>query len=234
MCASLFLKLYGKLKHNFCKHRIVVVGYGVAGKECMDSKFFGTFGFQDAECIKNLLGSHSVFCISRIIHDTVADLEYSAWIITAADHFRNSSESSLYALNMCNIIKIDDSTDLICIFELFLRCIVGGEHDIALLAAHCFCHHKLCGGGAVTAAAILLKNVDQIRVRCCFYCKKFLESFVPGESLFQSFCILTDSLLIIKMERCRIFFGNLVEFLKCHKWYFFHNNCISCFPTAVP
>ena len=81
---------------------------------------------------------------------------------------------------------------------------------------------------------ILLKNVDQIRVRCCFYCKKFLESFVPGESLFQSFCILTDSLLIIKMERCRIFFGNLVEFLKCHKWYFFHNNCISCFPTAVP
>ena len=45
---------------------------------------------------------------------------------------------------------------------------------------------------------ILLKNVDQIRVRCCFYCKKFLESFVPCKGLFQGFltiCAMSIAIL---------------------------------------
>ena len=144
VCTCLLLKLHGKLKHNLCKHWIIIIGHCVACKECMDSELFGTFGFQDTECVKNLLGSHSVFCISGIIHDTVTDLKYSTWIVTAADHFRDFSESFLYALNMCDVIKVDDPTDLICISELFLRCVIGRKHDIALFAAYCLSHHKLC------------------------------------------------------------------------------------------
>ena len=38
--------------------------------------------------------------------------------------------------------------------------------------------------GLVTTTAIFLKNLDQIRVRSCFYSKKFFESLVPCKSLF--------------------------------------------------
>ena len=65
----------------------------------MDSKFFCSFAFEDFKRLKQLLCCHSVLGISRIVHNIIADLEYSAWII--ADRF-------LQKINVCEIIQIDD------------------------------------------------------------------------------------------------------------------------------
>ena len=199
----------------------------------MDTKFFSTFCFQSLECFKNLLGSHTIFCISRVIHDIIADLEYSARIVTAADHFWDISDSSLYTFNMSDIIKVDDSTNLICIFKLFFRCIIGREHDVTLFASDCFGHHQFCHGRAVTSASILLKNFDQKWIRSCFYSEEFFETFVPCKCFFYCSGILTDAFFIIKMKRCRKLFVNLLEFLQGDKWYFFHNNLLSSYFLCI-
>lgn len=72
----------------------------------MNSKLPGALTLQDTKCIKNLLRSHAIFCIPRIIHNIIADLEHSTRIITAANDLRNLSNSFLYTLNMSDVIKI--------------------------------------------------------------------------------------------------------------------------------
>ena len=199
----------------------------------MDTEFLGTFRFQSLECFKDLLGSHTIFCISWVVHDVIADLKHSARIVTAADHFRNISDSSLYALDMSNIIQVDDSTDLICIFELFFRCIIGREHNVSFFASDCFGHHQLCHGRAVTSTAILLKNFDQEWVWSCLYSEEFFETFVPCKCFFYCFGILTDAFFIIKMERGWKLFVDFLELLQGDKWYFFHNNLVSSYFLCI-
>ena len=87
--ACLFLQLYSQLKQCFCQNRVVIVGYGITCKEGMDAELFCPFCLQNAECLKNLLGCHTVFGISRIVHNIGADFKQSARVITAADFLRN-------------------------------------------------------------------------------------------------------------------------------------------------
>ena len=70
----------------------------------MDTEIFCAFCFQDLECLKDLLGGHAVLGITWIIHDVIADLEQSAWIITAADGLRNITDRVLHTLDMGDII----------------------------------------------------------------------------------------------------------------------------------
>ena len=145
----------------------------------MDTKLLCTLAFKDTESIKNLFRCHTVFGISRIVHNIIADLEYSAWIIAAADNFRNPAYSLFHALNVSDIIQINNSANFICILKLFVRSIIGGKHNVSFSAADCLGKHKLCHGRAVTAAAIFLQNLNEKWIRCCFYGKKFLKSLVP-------------------------------------------------------
>ena len=43
MYTCFFLKLYCNFEQNFRKHRIILIGYCVTCKECMNTEFFGTF-----------------------------------------------------------------------------------------------------------------------------------------------------------------------------------------------
>ena len=144
MSSCLFLKFHCQLKHLFRQHRIILICHSIACKECMDTEFLSTFLFQNPECIKNLLSSHTIFGISGIIHNIIADLKHSARIITAADYLRNISHSSFHTFNVCDIIQIYDSADLICIFKLFFRCIIRRKHHISFFTSDRFGHHQLC------------------------------------------------------------------------------------------
>src|SRR5699024_5881077 len=125
MGSRLLLKLHRQFEHYFRKHGIVFVRHRIAGKKRVYSKLLGAFCLQDAEGFKYLLRSHAVLGVPRIIHDIVADLKKSARIVTAADGFRNPAYSALHRLNMGNIVKVDNTADLVRVTEFFLRSIVG-------------------------------------------------------------------------------------------------------------
>ena len=233
MSACLLLKFHCHFKHLFRQHRIILICHSIACKECMDTEFLGTFFLQDLECFKNLLCCHTIFGISGVVHNIVADLKHSARIITTADHLRNISYGSFYALDMCDIIKIDDPADFICIFEFFFRCIIGRKHDISLFASDCFGHHQLCHGRTVTATAILLKDLDQKWIWSCLHSKEFFEALIPCKCFFHCLCILADTFFIIKMERCRKLRSDFLKFIQGDKWYFFHNNLFSSYFLCI-
>ena len=200
--AGFLLKLHCKLKHNLCKHWVILICYSIAGKKRMNTKILRAFFFQNTECLKNLICCHSILGIPGIIHNIIADLEHTARIVTTADGFWNSSCSTLHSINVSDIVQVDNSANLIRITKLLFRCVIGRKHDISFSAAKSLCHHKLCHGRTVAATAILLKDLDQIWIGSCFYRKKLLKSFVPAKGFLQRLCIFADSFFIIKMKRC--------------------------------
>ena len=61
VCAGLALQAHGKLKEDARELGVVVVGDGVAGKECVDTKVLGALGLEHAEGLEKLLGGHAIF-----------------------------------------------------------------------------------------------------------------------------------------------------------------------------
>ena len=90
----------------------------------MKAEFFRAFFLQNLISIKGLLRCHTVFCIPRIVHNVIADLEETARIKTAADRLRDMSDRLLKEINMCNIIQIDDCSQFVCQHKLLSRSVI--------------------------------------------------------------------------------------------------------------
>ena len=84
----------------------------------MDTELLSALCLEDLECLKDLLGRHSVLGIARVVHDVVADLEHSTRIVTTADRLRDISNCLLYALDMGDIVEVDDGSEIICQLKL--------------------------------------------------------------------------------------------------------------------
>ena len=123
---------------------------------------------------------------------------------------------------MSDVVQIDGSTDFCRIFKFMGRSIVGGEHNVLSFYTHGIAQHQLCQRGTVTSAAIFSQYIDQKWVGSCLHCKKLLVPLIPCKCFFQRFCILTDSLFIIDMKRCGIFFCDLFNHFFGNKCLFFH------------
>ena len=138
MRTRFLLKLYSNFKKHFRKSRVILVRHRIACKKCMDAEFLCPFCFQDLEGFKDLFGGHAVFRVARVIHDAVGNLEQSTRIVPAADRLRDFSDRLLQKINMCDVIQIDDRTQLCRKTELFRRRIVGRKHDVLSYRAYGF------------------------------------------------------------------------------------------------
>ena len=132
---------------------------------------------------------------------------------------------------MCDVIKVDDPPISSAYLNSFSGVSLEENMISPLFAAYCLCHHKLCFRGAVQPQPYSCRILIRYGFGVAFTAKNLLESFIPCKGFFSG---LLHShgipLLIIEMEGVRITFQVIsLSFFKCHKWYFFHNNCISCF-----
>lgn len=119
-----------------------------------------------------------------------------------------------------DVIKIDNSTNLICIFKLFIRSVVGGKHNVSFL-------HPIALESINSvmdeqshpqpySCRILIRN----RFRVAFTAKNSLKPLFHAKASFKA-CAFSDTLLIIKMKWSRIFSGNFLYLLQCYKGVFF-------------
>jgi len=70
----------------------------------MDTKTLYTFFFQKFVSFKQLLFGKAVFCITWVVHDTVAQCIHSTRIITKTHCFREFADGFLQKINVCKII----------------------------------------------------------------------------------------------------------------------------------
>ena len=75
MSACFLLQINCQLKQFSGKHRIILVSHCITCKERMNTKFLCSLSFQNLKCFEDLLCGHTIFGISRIVHNIIADLE---------------------------------------------------------------------------------------------------------------------------------------------------------------
>ncbi len=144
---------------------------------------FRTLFFQDLKCLKNLFSSHSVFGISRIVHNPIADRKHTARIKPAADGLRDLTDRLLQKLNMSKIIEIDNRSHPVGILKFFRRRGIG--------------RNVICSprqSNASPASALSERNShsrshtpegsESDRDWGRLFRKVFPESGIPGECLF--------------------------------------------------
>ena len=104
LCPGFFFQTHRQFKEALCQHRIIFICHCVAGQESMNTKFFHSLAFQNPESLKNLRFRHAVLGLSRIVHDSVANLKNSARIIAAAHTLRQCTNGFFQVRNVGNVI----------------------------------------------------------------------------------------------------------------------------------
>ena len=223
ICSGLLMKTDGQLEELSGEFRIVLIGDGIAGKECMDAKVLDALLHEGLESGFHLALGHSVFGVSGVIHDTVGHLEDSAGIETATHGLRQFTAACLFAeVDMGNIIQVDDGANLLGIGIFLSGSVIGGEHDVVSVQIQCLTEHELHFRGTVGATVVLIQDLDDFGVRSGFDGKVLAVARVPGEGFLYSGNILADSLFIIEIERGRIGFGNFFYLFLGDKCFLFH------------
>ena len=217
-----------QLEQDACQLRIVFIGNGVGGEESVDAEVPGTLCSQLLVAFDHLLLGHTILGIAGLVHDlkalfALAQTEGAARVIAAEDVLRHAGDT-LQKFHHGGVVQIDIGTHLVGLLHIFHGSLVGGEHDIAAGEAAHLAEHQLGQGRAVHAAALLLEDLQDDRVRQSLDGKILLEAFVPAECLVDAAGIFTDALLVVDMERR----GHILNDLLCHrlgqKRFLFHSN----------
>ena len=197
MCAGLALQAHGKLKEDARELGVVVVGDGVAGKECVDAKVFGALGLERAKGLKELLGGHAVLGVAGVIHDAVGELEQAARIKAAADCLGDGPRDTLKELDVADVVKVDDGAQFICKGKVRRRRVVGREHDVVAGDTQRAGDHELGIARAIAAAAVFVENGDERRVGIGLDGKVFLKARVPCEGVAHLLHVAADARLVV-------------------------------------
>ena len=137
------------------------------------------------------------------------------------------SQGFLQALDMSDVVQVDDGSQLFRIGKFLRRRIVGGKHDVAALEAAGLAHEQLSIAGAVNAAALLLQNLQQVGVRRGLYGEIFFKALVPTERSVDPAGIFPDTLFVIEVERGGNIGGDLFRLGKGDKRLFLRHDCLS-------
>ena len=197
MCAGLALQAHGKLKEDARELGVVVVGDGVAGKECVDAKVFGALGLEHAEGLEELLGGHAIFGVARVVHDAVGELEQAARIKAAADRLGNRPRNALKELDVADVVEVDDGAQLVSELKVGRRRVVGREHDVMPRDAQRAGDHELGIARAIAAAAVFVENGDERRVGVGLDGKVFLKARVPCKGVAHFLHVAADACLVV-------------------------------------
>ena len=196
-CTGLALQAHGKLKEDARELGVVVVGDGVAGKECVDAKVLGALGLEHAERLEELLGGHAVFGVAGVIHDAVGELEQAARIKAAADRLGDGACDALKELDVADVVKVDDGAQFVGELKVRCRCVVGREHDVVSRDAQRAGDHELGIARAIAAAAVFVENGDERRVGIGLDGKVFLKARVPCKGVAHLLHIAADARFVI-------------------------------------
>ena len=172
------VKLNCDFEYSSSKRWIVTLLCHVACQERVDTKLLNTHFLKSSKCLKELSLSHSVLSLTRVAHDCITNKEISAWIVSAANLLWNATVLCK-EINMCNIVQVDNCSQLACLFELNCRCLVGREHNVLISETYIIRKLQLCVAGTVCTTTLLLQNLQDKWVWTCLNCEILSVSLVP-------------------------------------------------------
>ena len=167
---------------------------------------------QDGEAFLQLGQGEAVFRLSRVAHDRVADGEGSAGIVAEADRIGETAVSP-QQVDIGQVVQVDEGAELPCLGELFGRHGVGGKDHVLPGETAGLRQGQFRGGRAVQAAAFILHDPQDRRIRQGLDGEVFHKVFAPGKGRLQPAGAGTDPLLVIEMERRRELFRRADKYI---------------------
>ena len=163
----------------------------------MDAKILGALGLEHAKSLKELLGGHAVFGVAGVVHNAVGELEQAARVKTAADRLGAGSRNALKEIDMADVVKVDDGTQLVGELKIRRRRVVGREHDVVAGDTQRAGNHELGIARAIAAAAVFVEDGDECRVRVGLDGKVFLKARVPRKGVAHLLHVAADARLVV-------------------------------------
>ena len=166
----------------------------------MDAELLGAHGHQAGVGLGHLVFGHAVLGVAGVVHDAVAQIKGAAGIVAAEHRFGHAGHFG-QEIHMGQVVQVDESPQVVGLFHILGRGVVGGKHDLAAGKAAGFGQLQLGIAGAVHTAALLLQDREQIGVGRGLDGEIFLEALVPGKGLVDAAGVFADALLVIQVER---------------------------------
>ena len=223
--SCLLLQLHGGAEEDGGQGRVVVVGQGIGGQECVDAELLRPQLTQTAESLGHLGPGQAVLGVARVVHHLKALLalpqsKSAPRVETAGNLFGDVSDGLLQKVNVSDVVQIDGGPQLVRQDELLCRGVVGGEHDLVPPEPAAVGHHQLSQGGAVHPAALLPEELQNLGVGGGFHGEILLEARIPGEGFVQRPGVFPDAPLVVEMEWGGVVLGNLLKLLRGDKRLF--------------
>ena len=199
---QLVLDFHSQIKHQLRRIDKALGAALIGNNHGMQAKTLYALCLCQLVGLKNLVISNTILCLSRLADNIVA-LNQIARIV-AERHALWHTGMLVQILDMRNIVKVYNSSQLNCLLELICRSIVRGQHDILPYYASRLRQKQLRQGTAIAASTLLCQHLNQPGIRGSLHGKMLLKLRSPAERRLQLADIVPDSLFVINMKRCRI------------------------------
>ena len=130
----------------------------------MDAKVLGTLGLERAKASKSCSVVMPYLESPGLSMIPLERLEQAARIKAATDRLGDGACDALKELDVADVVKVDDGTQLVGELKIRRRCVVGREHDVVSRDAQRAGDHELGIARAIAAAAVFVENGDERRV----------------------------------------------------------------------
>ena len=159
---------------------------------------------------EDLLAGHAELGRAGLAHAGGADAQLSAGIVAQAELLRQAAVAGEEG-NMGDVVEIDVNVEPAGVLVFFAGGFVGREHDLVAGEAAGFGKLQLGHGCAVYAAALLLKDLQNERVRAGLHRVVFSIARIPGKRAQQTAGGSTDAAFVVEVIGSRNFFGDFPE-----------------------
>ena len=156
-----------------------------------------------------------------MIHDISTKRENAPWVKAQRKGFRKSC-SLFQEKDIFVSIKVNCRINITRVNKFFCTCIIRCKANGTTIKTDFLTHDKLCIGRTIDTTPFFLQNFKDCWIRCCFYSKEFLKTWIPRKGCINCTCCFTNALFIIKMERGRKFSSDFFKFISCNKRCFCH------------
>ena len=210
------LQFHGSLEQNPGQRRVIFIGNGVGGQERMEAEPFGPQGFELGERFRQLGPGHAVLGLAGVVHDleallAFAQLEHAAGIVAAGDGLRDKAQGALQKVHMGQIVQIDGGAQFGGQLKFLSRGVVGGKHDVAAGEATAVRHHQLRQRGTVGTAALLLQNLQNLRIGRGLDSEIFPKAGIPGKGGPETAGTVPDTGFVVQIKGGGVCFHDVLH-----------------------
>mmetsp|Transcript_36250 Transcript_36250/g.90498 ORF Transcript_36250/g.90498 Transcript_36250/m.90498 type:complete len:340 (-) Transcript_36250:165-1184(-) len=201
------LKQHPRRRHNLTRLRAVGHNHRVQPKP-LDPPLLGL-----GICLEELVACESELGLLGVADDDIAGPARPGVVPKREELWQ--PDGVVEVVDVADVVEVDDGAQLLGLLVLVDGRVVAGEHDHVATQPHALRQHQLGEAAAVSAQALVLEQLEQVRVRRGLDGEVVGEAGRPAEGLLEPPAGGADAVLRVHVERSGEPLHGVDELLVC-------------------